>query len=289
MAADEIESSAPAESNASDVAELDQEGRLVNELVCLGCGYNLRGLSPGSSCPECGEAVQQTLCPAAWPPFAPSWRLRRLKRAVSWLVVGFATQQIILYGIALTGFAAAQLAFVAPIAVIVLGIWQLTSPELHLSRSQDLGWWQELARWGSVTGLAIRFIGEVLWYVGPEVAIQTQQANRSLHISSVQYLIYHMVWGATVFSLVILLRSINARLTRGSVRRQWQAIGYTLALLHGLIGISVGVKLSGLSFSYQDEAVGVAMIVWTLISCWLIVLLFLFRRRLGRLPSDPEL
>jgi hypothetical protein len=37
------------------------EAPLDRDLPCLTCGYNLRGLPPGSRCPECGLAIAVTL------------------------------------------------------------------------------------------------------------------------------------------------------------------------------------------------------------------------------------
>jgi hypothetical protein len=49
----------------------------VNEgLACIGCGYNLRGLSHEGRCPECGRAVTDSaLRPGVGVRF---WRRRRL-------------------------------------------------------------------------------------------------------------------------------------------------------------------------------------------------------------------
>ncbi len=35
--------------------------RLTGELICIGCGYNLRGLSIREVCPECGMSIRATL------------------------------------------------------------------------------------------------------------------------------------------------------------------------------------------------------------------------------------
>ena len=35
--------------------------QLTGELICIGCGYNLRGLSIRSMCPECGMSIRATL------------------------------------------------------------------------------------------------------------------------------------------------------------------------------------------------------------------------------------
>ncbi len=44
-----------------DHLDLDADGRLDQDLICLKCGYNLRGLSPEGRCPECGTAVGRSL------------------------------------------------------------------------------------------------------------------------------------------------------------------------------------------------------------------------------------
>ena len=36
---------------------LDTDGRVDEDLICLGCGYNLRSLTLDRACPECGTAV----------------------------------------------------------------------------------------------------------------------------------------------------------------------------------------------------------------------------------------
>jgi predicted RNA-binding Zn-ribbon protein involved in translation (DUF1610 family) len=33
----------------------------VSELRCVTCGYNLTGATIGGACPECGEAIEQTI------------------------------------------------------------------------------------------------------------------------------------------------------------------------------------------------------------------------------------
>jgi len=40
---------------------LDADGRLAEDIACKRCGYNLRGMLPDQTCPECGAAVQDGL------------------------------------------------------------------------------------------------------------------------------------------------------------------------------------------------------------------------------------
>ena len=34
---------------------------ITDDTECIGCGYNLRGLTAGGNCPECGHAIKRTL------------------------------------------------------------------------------------------------------------------------------------------------------------------------------------------------------------------------------------
>ncbi len=36
-------------------------GQITNELICLACGYDLRGLDRAGGCPECGLSIQHTV------------------------------------------------------------------------------------------------------------------------------------------------------------------------------------------------------------------------------------
>lgn len=40
---------------------LDADGRIDQDLFCIECAYNLRGLAPTGQCPECGRAIEESL------------------------------------------------------------------------------------------------------------------------------------------------------------------------------------------------------------------------------------
>jgi len=41
---------------------ISEDGVIERDLTCRSCGYNLRGLHRAGSCPECGAAVERSLC-----------------------------------------------------------------------------------------------------------------------------------------------------------------------------------------------------------------------------------
>jgi hypothetical protein len=59
-------------------AHVDERGRVSDELVCVGCGYLLRGQTIGERCPECGGTVQLTLDAQHLVTWPPDW-IRRLR------------------------------------------------------------------------------------------------------------------------------------------------------------------------------------------------------------------
>ena len=51
--------------------------QIDQDLTCVTCGYNLRGLSPDGRCPECGELISKTIS-GVRPPLPSGYRMARL-------------------------------------------------------------------------------------------------------------------------------------------------------------------------------------------------------------------
>jgi hypothetical protein len=63
---------------------------LVNrDICCTTCGYNLRSLSAGGRCPECGQAIQQSLSRDNWSLASPPY-VRKLLAGLAVLIFAFA-------------------------------------------------------------------------------------------------------------------------------------------------------------------------------------------------------
>lgn len=66
---------------------LDADSRVRQSIACLGCEYDLRGLSCDSRCPECGEAVTKSVFHGRLH-FADAFWLRRMSAGCRWLTIG---------------------------------------------------------------------------------------------------------------------------------------------------------------------------------------------------------
>lgn len=78
--------------NQSQDVLLDADGRLVTDLACIRCGYNLRGLKATGVCAECGNPVSDSATPV--PP--------RPIRITDWFSVLLTLLGYCLFGISFT-------------------------------------------------------------------------------------------------------------------------------------------------------------------------------------------
>lgn len=84
----------------TSVVPLDAAGRIIIDLPCKRCGYNLRTMMPDGRCPECATAVGQAMH-GDYLKFAdPAW-VQKLASGINWIVVG--TILAFILGAAATG------------------------------------------------------------------------------------------------------------------------------------------------------------------------------------------
>jgi hypothetical protein len=124
-------------------AWLDADGRLVADVGCLQCGYNLRSLRADATCPECGAPVKPSI--ERWLSGDPRW-LKRLICGLDLILLGPVLLPVVGLFVALMTAAiqtllslprdprtwigtTAWLAAMSPTILIAWGIWKFTSPE----------------------------------------------------------------------------------------------------------------------------------------------------------------
>ena len=82
-------------SEARQLVQLDDEGRLEMNLACVKCGYNLRTLLLDAACPECGTAVGRSVEGNRLRYCDPRW-LRTIGRGLNWLALGAVTWALLI-------------------------------------------------------------------------------------------------------------------------------------------------------------------------------------------------
>ena len=107
---------------------MDPAGCIDEDLLCLGCGYNLRTLTLEHTCPECGRPVATSLIKGRLQDADPAW-LRKLSG-------GALMSFILLFGPILAGMLGAAVGplvgLVALVPMAGIGLtahWLLTTPE----------------------------------------------------------------------------------------------------------------------------------------------------------------
>ncbi|NNF42216.1 MAG: hypothetical protein HKN62_04060, partial [Phycisphaerales bacterium] len=78
----------------------DDGGGLAEDLVCRGCGYNLRGLTVEQACPECAAPVEQSVRGDLLRFCDPAW-VARLGRGIWWIMGGEIAQLVLGFGLAI--------------------------------------------------------------------------------------------------------------------------------------------------------------------------------------------
>jgi len=116
--------------------QLDTQGCIDQDLTCLKCGYNLRGLLPENICPECATPISQSahgdllqFCDSDW-----ITKLAKGMRCIWWALVMLILMPFImlLVSVIKLSFLAtlfAPLVVIIPSIFIILGLWLFTTPD----------------------------------------------------------------------------------------------------------------------------------------------------------------
>jgi len=152
-------------SDLRGLVQLDEQGRVDEDVACVRCGYNLRSLDPDAHCPECGMAVHQTLRLDKLRGFDVAW-LRRTARAMLWIsasVTGLAVMMAInlwnlvfrtMVSVWWGGLMAAG--FAVMLGAGLYGCWCGSAPPGALM-SSGAQTYRRLGRWGMTAGLGFIF------------------------------------------------------------------------------------------------------------------------------------
>jgi hypothetical protein len=136
-----------------ELKSYQQRGTVDQDQACVGCGYNLKGLSKKGVCPECGRAVAGTVSTRARGDIAdaPLGYLWNLRTGAGLMLLGaIGIPLTLLSPLFAASFKVLGAVAVALSAAWALGVWLVTVPRPSMPRSTlrpTVEW--RTVRWGA--------------------------------------------------------------------------------------------------------------------------------------------
>jgi hypothetical protein len=302
QAADEVIHPVRPDNLGQKTTRQDTDGRIVTDVPCKGCQYNLRGQLPVGTCPECGYPTEESL-KSDQLRFADLGWLRSLNFGLTWIIIatlGGTVANLLFQMIAAIvvssrpfrsntsgGFVgldpAIQVAiimdfifFSAPAIILCIGYWHFTKPEPHEEKASAP---QTLTRWSVLTGNSI-LIGIRLYLL--LTFILTMQMPDSIGV------VVGLIAGSAIIlfvgfpAMMVYLRSLARRLPSRKLMR------HTSIVLWGFIACFAGLGLIILATLFVGNE-GVVVLIASpmtlgvvVFSIWWLVLLFVYNGRLSK-------
>ncbi len=295
-----------------DVA-IDEGGRIAEDVACRSCGYNLRGLSPQATCPECATAIALSIHGDLLRFSDPVW-VDRLAKGLLWIITGLIASVVfsILVGIVSAVVAGpgrtvsmrslvlvGGLVGVALGLVTVLGAWWLTTPDPGQTETEPPITARRLARWCITAQVASSSL-QMMGIPGGGMAfgipgVVTTPLQEILMVAGMGMGIVVLIGDVAA---LIYLRQLALRIPRASLAKQTRIVmwGYAsaqaMAMIFGIIVIRLMLSIApGTLFVVPNMVIGIggcvglALLVF---SIWALVLLFLYRVALQRAAAKAR-
>ena len=305
-AADEVIHPTRPDNLGQRITKQDTDGRIVTDVPCKGCQYNLRGQLPVGTCPECGFAIEESL-KSEHLRFANLGWLRSLKFGLTWVIIGtlggtvvYALFQV-LAGIIMSSsrtrwnnpssFGDLDLAiqitivmeflvFSIPMAMLCIGYWFLTKPDPHEEQPSVSGLitrWSFLSSYALLIGLRLYILLSVVLFF--EVPESSWLAVALIVASAVGVFV-----GFPAF--MVYLRGLARRLPSRKLMRHTSIVLWGFVACFGTAGLLILGAIFIPPLSRNEGAVlllvspmAIGVIVF---SIWWLVLLFVYQGRLSK-------
>lgn len=257
---------------------LDPAGRIDEDVKCIRCGYNLRGLSANGACPECGTAVGRSLQGDLLQFSPPEW-VEQLASGMNWIVMSIV---IGIFAGLLVGLMAGRGGLNGPGGYViqalgivgVIGYWKVASPDPASIEAEPPVTARKLVRFVAVFNYVFGFAAEGMGTVNP-VPAQVIQVLVGL-VGIVGF------FADFIYARRLALRIPNPRLAMHTRIVMWGLVASTgLMVIGGLATIAM--------FSGSGTTSGVVSLVlcptslgMITFAIWALVLLIWFRRELSR-------
>lgn len=300
---------------------LDDVGRLAEDLTCRSCGYNLRGLNPQATCPECSTPIDRSIHGDLLQFCDPAW-VGRMGKGLQLIIIGLLVNVAysIIFGSAivlLTSTGTSMMTTVIAVAgaigaalslITVIGAWMLTTVDPGQAEAEQPMTARRLARWCILARVAAAPLELIVSPLGG-MGLGTLGApfTPRLMIPMVGLVALGMIALIGTAAGLIYLRQLALRIPRESLAKQTRIVmwGYVICSAVGFV-LSVGTVFLGLQMMRTGAAPGplgpgvsaflfiilgggcLAGIGTLVFGIWALVLLFLYAAALRRVAAEAR-
>lgn len=236
---------------------------IIEDVSCIQCGYNLRGLRADGRCPECRTAIHHSQHGNLLKFAEPSW-IRSVSRGANlmyWgIVIGILTGLVGGLLGAITGSIVVAGAIMVPGAVLgavlhLAAVFLITTQEPRISLTESAVTWRKAVRFAASTGLALEalsFLPGLPTQVGFLIVLQLGLAVAG----------FVTTFGEFTYARSLALRIPDLKLARSTNIVKWGlSIVTLLAGLGGVLGaLTVGAGLAAPTTGPAIGLIGVACV-----------------------------
>lgn len=240
----------------------------ATDVLCVQCGYNLRGLVPTGRCPECGTAIAESFCGTLLRFANPKWlnRLRWGARLLFWVNLAMVVESPMSW-LATIGGAWTAVWYVFSVALSVtylVGVFLFTTQEPRLSLTESTWSWRHLMRRALIVAVVVGLARNAAQLMDTDIGAWAT------------YILSIITYAVVVFSTFAYVRELAVRIPHPRMARSARILKWSLTisflLCYGLyiamevttppnVTPATGTRLSGIGTAYA-LGFGVVAVFW---------------------------